>query len=310
MNFNQTNKPVIIGVDHGYGNIKTAHTCFRTGATAYDKEPTFKSDLLIYDGRYYIIGDEHKEFTVDKMNDSDFYILTLAAVARELHIRGVYDAEVFLAAGLPLTWVSEQKDRFKAYLLQNRETSFSFRGKSYHVTFADAEVFPQGFSAVADRLREFKGVNMLCDIGNGTMNIMYINNGKPVASRCFTEKYGTQQCMIAVREKLMQRFGAAVDDTVIENVLRFGEADIGGQYLDAIRETATEYVSGIMRRLREHEYNPELMKLYVMGGGSCLIKNFAEYDPERVTINGDICATAKGYETLASQRLRKNGGSV
>ena len=33
--------------------------------------------------------------------------------------------------------------------------------------------------------------------------------------------------MIAVREKLMQRFGVAVDDTVIETVLRFGEADIG-----------------------------------------------------------------------------------
>ena len=29
------------------------------------------------------------------------------------------------------------------------------------------------FLAVADRLREFRGVNMLCDIGNGTMNVIY-----------------------------------------------------------------------------------------------------------------------------------------
>ena len=303
MNYNTNNKPVIIGIDHGYGNIKTAHTCFRTGVTAYDKEPTFKSDMLIFEGRYYIIGDEHKEFTADKMTDPDYYILTLAAVARELNIRGTTEAEVFLAVGLPLTWVSEQKDTFKAYLLRSKEASFSFRGKDYHVTFAGAAVFPQGFSAVADRLREFKGVNMLCDIGNGTMNIMYINNGKPVASKCFTEKFGTQQCMIAVREKLMQRFGVAVDDTVIETVLRFGEADIGKQYLNAIRESASEYVAGIMRRLREHEYNPELMKLYVVGGGSCLIKNFAEYDPARVTINGDIRATAKGYELLAQRSM-------
>ena len=123
--------------------------------TAYDKEPTFKSDMLIFDDRYYIIGDEHKEFTADKMNDPDYYILTLAGIARELNIRGMTSADVFLAAGLPLTWVSEQKDSFKAYLLQNKEASFSFRGKSYHVTFAGAAVFPQGFSAVADRLREF-----------------------------------------------------------------------------------------------------------------------------------------------------------
>ena len=309
MNFNiNPNKPVIIGIDHGYGNIKTAHTCFRTGVTAYDSEPVFKSDLLAYDGRYYLIGDEHKEFCALKMNDPDYYILTLAAIARELNTRGMTKADVFLAVGLPLTWVGEQKDAFKAYLLQNKEASFAFRGKVYHVSFAGAAVFPQGFSAVADRLREFRGVNMLCDIGNGTMNIMYINNGKPVASKCYTEKNGTQQCMIAVREKLMRRFGVTVDDAVIEAVLQFGEADIGKPYLDVIRETATEYVVGIMRRLREHDYNTELMKLYVVGGGSCLIKNFAEYGPSRVTINDDICATARGYELLAAGSLGRTGG--
>ena len=231
-------KPVIIGIDHGYGNIKTAHTCFKTGVTAYNKEPTFKSDLLIYEDRYYIIGDEHKEFTADKMTDQDYYILTLAAIARELNSRGLTSADVFLAVGLPLTWVSEQKDSFKAYLLRSKEVSFSFRGKSYRVTFAGAAVFPQGFSAVADRLREFKGVNMLCDIGNGTMNIMYINNGRPIPNKCFTEKFGTHQCMLAAREKLMQKFGVTVDDAVIEEVLRYGGADIGKQYLEVIRECA------------------------------------------------------------------------
>lgn len=73
-------KPIIIACDHGYGNMKTAHAVFKTGVTAYDKEPTFKSNLLVYNGRYYLIGDEHKEFTAEKMNDQDYYILTLAAM--------------------------------------------------------------------------------------------------------------------------------------------------------------------------------------------------------------------------------------
>ena len=300
---NDNNKPVIIGLDHGYGNIKTAHAVFKTGVTAYDKEPTFKTNMLVYEGRYYLIGDEHKEFAAEKMQDQDYYILTLAAIGIELHLRGLGSARVHLAAGLPLTWVSEQKEDFKAYLLQNKEADFIFRGESFHVEFVGADVFPQGFSAVADKLREFRGVNMLCDIGNGTMNIMYINNGRPVASKCFTEKYGTHQCMLAAREKLMQRFGVTVDDAVIEEVLRYGEADIGKPYLETVREAASDYAAGIMRRLREHEYNPELMKLYVVGGGGCLIKNFADYDPSRVTINSDICATARGYELLAQRSL-------
>ena len=306
---NNSYNSIVIGVDHGYQNIKTAHAIFKSGVTAYDKEPTFTHNMLTYEGRYYIIGDEHKEFAPIKMNDQDYYILTLAAIGVELHLRGLTTACVHIAAGLPLTWVSEQKEAFKAYLLQNAEVDFTFRGVRYHVEFVGADVFPQGFSAVADRLREFKGVNMLCDIGNGTMNIMYINNGRPVVSKCFTEKYGTQQCVLTAREKLMQRFGVTAEEAVIEEVLRYGEADIGRQYLDTIRDAAKEYANGIMRRLREHEYNSELMKLYVVGGGGCLIENFTDYDPARITINTDICATAKGYELLALGKLGQKGGS-
>ena len=47
--------------------------------------------------------------------------------------------------------------------------------------------------------------------------------------------------------------------------------------------------------------------LHIVGGGGCLIRNFWEYDRNRVTINTDICATAKGYEYLAEIRLKKAG---
>ena len=52
------------------------------------------------------------------------------------------------------------------------------------------------------------------------------------------------------------------------------------------------------------------MKLYVVGGGGCLIRNFADYDRNRVVINEDICATAKGYEYMALVSLNRNGGVV
>jgi plasmid segregation protein ParM len=103
MNYMNNTNPIIIGIDHGYGNIKTAHCCFKAGVAAYDKEPTFKSNLLVYEGRYYLIGEEHKEFISDKMTGDDYYILTLAAVGRELNIRKLTSARVHIAAGLPLT---------------------------------------------------------------------------------------------------------------------------------------------------------------------------------------------------------------
>ena len=90
------------------------------------------------------------------------------------------------------------------------------------------------------------------------------------------------------------------------SILNNIKVDIGEKYLTAIQECAREYTGGIMKLLREHEYNPDLMRLYVMGGGSCLVRNFVEYDTARVTINSDINATAKGYERLAEAALHKN----
>ena len=52
------------------------------------------------------------------------------------------------------------------------------------------------------------------------------------------------------------------------------------------------------------------MQLYVAGGGGCLIRNFGSYDKKRVTINNDICATAKGYEYLAEYYLKKRDGAL
>jgi plasmid segregation protein ParM len=304
---NAKNNVKIIGIDHGSGNMKTANCVFGTGVLAYDKEPVFKSDMLVWNSRYYLIGTGHKEFTADKMQDEDYYVLTLAAVARELNVHGICTADVFLAAGLPLTWVAEQKATFRDYLMQNKTVDFIFRGKKYHIHFVGVELFAQGFAAAYAHIKEFTGVNMLCDIGNGTMNLMFINDKKPDPRKCYTEKFGTHQCMLQVRENLMRLYHAEPPEEIVTRVLRFGEADIDPAYLKTITNTAREYVDGIFRRLREHGYDPRLMRLYVVGGGGCLIKNFAEYDENRVTINEDICATVKGYERMAEAKLLRAG---
>ena len=35
------NETYVIGIDHGYGNMKTANCCFPTGVMKSDTEPTF-----------------------------------------------------------------------------------------------------------------------------------------------------------------------------------------------------------------------------------------------------------------------------
>lgn len=117
------NNTKIIGIDHGYGNMKTANCCFKSGIIAYDSEPLFTADMLVYENKYYLIGEGHKEFAPDKIKDEDYYILTLAAIAKELKAEGITEADVHIAAGLPLTWTSGQKNTFAAYLRKTKRST-------------------------------------------------------------------------------------------------------------------------------------------------------------------------------------------
>ena len=46
----------IIGVDHGYAAMKTAHCSFPSGLVAYEHEPYTLKDVLEYEGKYYVVG--------------------------------------------------------------------------------------------------------------------------------------------------------------------------------------------------------------------------------------------------------------
>ena len=298
------NNKVIIGIDHGYGNIKTANHIFRTGIISFDSEPPFTKNMLVYDGKYYTIGEGHKEFKADKQKDDEYYILTLAAVAMELHDRRLTEADVFIAAGLPLTWVAEQKSEFAAYLARNKEVSFIFDRVPYHIMIVGAKIYPQGYAAVAEFASRMRGVNMIADIGNGTMNTLTVINGAPQQGRMFTEKFGTHQCTLAVREQFSRKTQRELDDAIIEEVLINGTADLSDDDLKIITDTAKEYVNGIFRRLREHGYDDKSTTLYITGGGGCLVKNFYKYDESRVFFVDDIRAAAKGYEYMAELQFR------
>lgn len=295
----------IIGLDNGYGNIKTANGIFPASVICCEAEPAHAQDVLVYDGKYYVIGAGHREFTLDKVGNQDHYLLTLAGIGQELWCNQLTTAAVHLAVGLPLTWVGDQREQFRAYLSQNRHVDFNWRGIDYHVDLVGVDVYAQGYSAVISELRKFTGANMLCDIGNGTMIVMAINDRKPVLEQCFTEKYGTYQCVLKAREALTRLCGRTVPDVTIEQVMREGTADAAPEYVQVIREAAADYAAEIMRKLREHEYDPKTMRLWIVGGGGCLIRNFGQYDPNRVTIIGDIHASAKGYEYLAERRLQR-----
>ena len=227
------NGKLILGVDHGYGNMKTAHRVF---AASMEKEVHLGATALEYKGREYGIGGGHKEFQVQKIHDEDYRILTLAAIAEELKFRGRNEAIIHIAAGVPLFWVKEQKESFREYLLREKEVDFKYSGDSYRVVIADASIHPQGYAAFINYDGDTRGNTVLADIGNGTMNVAFMQNGKLLVGKIFTGQFGVYQCMKQARNEVMRSCQCEVPEHIIEEVFRKGTADIPEKYIQAITE--------------------------------------------------------------------------
>ena len=189
--------------------------------------------------------------------------------------------------------------------MQNRHVDYKYAGRRYLIDIVDCTVMPQCYAAIAESLPDFKGMHMVADIGNGTMNVMILNNGKASESKSWTVRLGVGECFKVIRDHILDRKAEELPMEIIENYLRCGDTKVGGEYQQLMEEAAKSYVDKIFAELKAHGYNPNLMKLYVMGGGAKVVELVGSYDSDNVTFNHDIRANAKGYEYFCYMKLRR-----
>ena len=78
----------IIGIDHGNRNMKTASTVFSAAVQPIQTKPDSLENILEYQNRFYYVGGQVPVIErVDKTVNEDYYLLTLAAMAKELKHR-------------------------------------------------------------------------------------------------------------------------------------------------------------------------------------------------------------------------------
>src|SRR5574344_2045192 len=180
-------------------------------------------------------------FIANKNEDDDYYILTLAAIAKELAFRNISTADVLLAVGLPLNWLSNQRQGFKDYLMRNSEVDLKFCNESYHIRICDVAVYPQGYAGIVASMPSYKGVHMLADIGNGTMNTLVITNGRAMSDRMYTDKLGVHQCVKRIYNAVQAECGKLPDESLIEDFLKKGMVDTSNRILSVMQMEAEKY---------------------------------------------------------------------
>ncbi len=306
---------ITIGVDHGYAAMKTAHFSFPSGLVAYEHEPYTQKDVLEYEGRYYVVGSGRQPLQKDKTQTMDYYLLTLAAIAKELEYRNAErTATVLLAAGLPLTSFGRDKKKFREYLLRDgRPVLFRYEGNEYAVTISDVKLFPQGYAAVLTQsgLLDEPSV-IVADIGGWTVDLMRLDNRIPNAATCRSMELGIIRCIDEISEQVRRMMGVSMTSAQIESVLRGDASSMDDRVKAIIHAQADKYIQNLLAAITESGLDTRAMPTIFLGGGAALMKRRVSPTNAlcRPFILDDVSLNAKGYERLVGQMSESvaNGG--
>ena len=297
---------ITIGVDHGYAAMKTAHFSFPSGLVAYEHEPYTQKDVLEYEGRYYVVGSGRQPLQKDKTQTMDYYLLTLAAIAKELEYRNAErTATVLLAAGLPLTSFGRDKKKFREYLQRDGSpVLFRYEGNEYAVTISDVKLFPQGYAAVLTQsgLLDEPSV-IVADIGGWTVDLMRLDNRIPNAATCRSLELGMIRCIDEISEQVRRMMGVSMTSAQIESVLRGDASSMDDRVKAIIHAQADKYIQNLLAAIMESGLDTRAMPTIFLGGGAALMKRRVSPSNAlcRSFILDDVSLNAKGYERLVEQ---------
>lgn len=296
-----------IGIDHGYYAIKTRHFSFPAGIAEYSHEPYTLQNTLEFGGKFYVCGTGRQPILRNKMENDNYYLLTLAAIAKEIKQRGgKTECSVRIAAGLPLAGFGREKKPFREYLLRSSQpVCFKFEGIAYKITIEDVKLFPQGYSAIAlhSELIQNEPSVLLMDIGGWTVDLMRLDNGVPNAATCRSLELGMIRCIDETKEQVRRDTGLSVTDAQVERVLTGKPCSMDEDARNIIQKQGRLYKESLLSAAMESGFDLKAIPVVMLGGGASVVKgNVSEQDSLcRVFALIDDKVNAEGFERILGQ---------
>lgn len=297
---------VVIGVDHGYGYIKTRNAVFGSSVAKLSYEPPQLNKVVEYEGDFYQVGGITDGLSGDKTLNDNYYILTLAAIAEELKVKERVKEDISLAIGLPFTRYGHEKETFLAYLKKKKQIDFKYEGIQYHVRIRDKiYIYPQGLAAIMNNYESLMDHNFnIVDIGTGTTELIPVNNGLvPDIKHSHTLQRGISTCISEVNEALSRQYSQTIAPAQIINIIMNEKVVMPKDALVLCKTVITDFANGFLDILRMNGINYEFTQTFFVGGGAYLLRNYAtnlDSNSPCVEFITDIRANAIGYEALAN----------
>ena len=158
----------------------------------------------------------------------------------------------------------------------------------------------------ASLLKKYRTVNCI-DIGDGTVDLLVIRNGKPDLSVRVSDRSGMAVLRSEISNAIQQNYGIHLDSSDVEQVLMQEETILEEEVIVEIQRMAENWLQRIINKLHTHVTDFRTNPAVFLGGGSLLLRKQIENSSEfkYVEFIDDVRANAIGYEKLTAARLRR-----
>ncbi len=140
---------------------------------------------------------------------------------------------------------------------------------------------------------------LLLDIGGWTVDLMCIDNGRPIIGTCHSLEYSMIRCIDEVRERVRQNTGLSLTDAQIEQVLAGRSCSLEETVRSLIREQGRLYTERLLSAVLEAGFDYHTLSVVMMGGGASVVSRRVRLSDglcRTVTLLDDRVVNAQGYE--------------
>ena len=246
-----TMAPVKIALDHGWSSIKGEHTFMETSIVPVDYEPLTKNGLLEYKGRKYIVGQGRLGKQATKTENENYFLLTLAGIAKELQYQGKTAASyVELYAGVPLTLFGAERKEFRDYLWHKERISFTFEGVHYSFFMDKVKIYAQCYAAIANRMGDMDRLRCV-DLGSWTLDILSVRDRIPMDKDACTYELGLITTIERIKKDALPKLKCEIPEDDIVDVIRGKQSNINADFIPFIEKGLQQYADEVEAKLRE-----------------------------------------------------------
>lgn len=303
---------MIIGVDQGNYQMKTAHCVFNSSLSEHKTDPGI-GEILEYNGKYYSVGTKRLPVQQDKTLTDDFYILTLIAIAKEIEARASEDDQISLdstigvelSMGLPPGHYNrERAEAFNRYFLKQKHVHFTYDGQPFNIEMKDAWTFIQSFAAIAAPRKRKKGEEMedsylIIDIGGYTVDTIKVIDKQVQPDAMESYDSGIIRLIDMIKGMIKNKTLMNVNDKNIYDVFNHRKSFLSDDVISDIFEMKHRFEVNLLNEISESsDVDIRTTPIYFVGGGTKWFEeDFSENLPNAKFID-DVQANAKGYEAI------------